>query len=261
MTVLGTVRTLRRHPVKSMAGEMVPRAIASHAGLLGDRVWAFTDAAAPAHFPWLTARTLGPLVAWRARFTTAERTLSDPALEAAWARGSAVAPALPPDDAFATQVTMPDGTTLAVDDPRLLARLEAEAGRKLALRFATRGMQDCRPLSLVATQTLEGFAAEAAIPADARRMRMNIEFDWPGAAPFAEASLVGRRIAIGPRLEIAIVEPDARCAMVGIDPATGESDRRILRLLADRHAGNLGVYAVVLREGIVAEGDELRLVD
>ena len=261
MSLLGTVRTLRRHPVKSMAGEVVPRAIASHAGLVGDRVWAFTDAAAPAHFPWFTARGLGPLVAWQARFADPGRTLSDPALEAAWARGSAVAPALPPDDAFAAHITAPDGTTLPVDDPRLLALLEAAAGRKLALRFATRGMQDCRPLSLVATQTLEGFAAEAAIAPDPRRLRMNIEFDWPGAAPFAEASLVGRRIAIGPRLELAIVEPDARCAMVGIDPDTGESDRRILRLLADRHAGNLGLYAVVLREGIVAEEDQLRLLE
>jgi len=261
VSFIGTIRTLRRHPVKSMAGEVVPRAIVAHTGIVGDRVWAFTDAAAPAHFPWLTARSLGPMIAWQARFTDPARTLSDAALEAAWVRGSAVAPALPPDDAFAADISTPDGTTLPIDDPGLVARLQAEAGRPLTLRFATRGMQDCRPLSLVATQTLAGFAAEAAIPPDSRRMRMNIEFDWPGAAPFAESALVGRRIAVGPRLEFAVVEPDARCAMIGIDPDTGESDRRVLRLLADRHAGNLGVYAVVLREGIVSEGDQLRLLD
>jgi len=260
MTTIGTVRVLRRHPVKSMAGEVVARAVASHAGLIGDRVWAFVDREGPAHFPWFTARGLGALVAWQPRFSHPARALVPEGIEAAWARGSAVAPALPDDAAFAVQVATPAGEVLAVDDPRLLAKLEAASGRKLALRFATRGMHDCRPLSLVASQTLAGFAAEVGRPLDARRYRMNIEFDWPGAAPFVEASLVGRRLRIGERLEVAVVEPDARCAMVGIDPDSGESDRTVLRTLADRHGGNLGVYAAVLREGLVAEGDAVTLL-
>ena len=261
MTGLGTIRAIRRHPVKSMAGEVVARAIASHAGLVGDRVWSFIDTAGPAHFPWFSARALGPMVGYRPRFVEPSRTLGDVALEAAWARGSGVAPALPDDDAFAVSVVTPGGAVLRIDDPRLLTELEAASGKALTLRFATRGMQDCRPLSLVTRQTLAGFAAEAGIADDASRFRMNLEFDWPGAAPFAEDALVGRRLAIGPRVEIAIVEPDARCAMIGVDPATGESDRLVLRALADRHGGNLGLYAVVLREGILAEGDAIRLLD
>ena len=261
MTVLGTVRAIRRHPVMGMAGEVVARAIASHAGLVGDRVWAFVDAAAPGHFPWFTGRTLGAMVTWRARFVAPERSLADAALEAAWARGSSVAPALPPDDAFAAVVATPDADELAIGDPRLVALLEAASGRRLALRFATRGMQDCRPLSLVASQTLAGFTAETGIAADPARYRMNIEFDWHGADPFAEATLVGRRLAIGARVELAVVEPDARCAMIGIDPATGATDRTVLRTLADRHGGNLGIYAAVLREGVVAAGDAIRVID
>ena len=261
MTALGTIRTIRRHPVKSMAGEVVARAIVSHAGLVGDRVWSFIDAAGPAHFPWFSARTLGAMVRYRPRFVDPDRTLTDAALEAAWARGSGVAPALPGDEAFAVAVGTPGGGVLAVDDPRLLAELEAASGRKLALRFATRGMQDCRPVSLVTSQTLAGFAAEAGVADDAARFRMNFEIDWPGAAPFAEDGLVGKRVAIGARLEIAIVEPDARCAMIGVDPASGESDRVVLRTLADRHGGNLGLYGVVLCEGVVADGDAVRLLD
>ena len=261
MTVLGTLRAIRRHPVKSMGGEVVPRAIVAHAGLVGDRAWAFTDAAGPAHFPWFTARTLGAMVTYRASYAQPDRTLHDAALEAAWGRGSAVAPALPDDTAFAVRVAAPGGASFAIDDPRLRAALEAAAGRRLALRFATRGMQDCRPVSLVTTQTVRGFAAEAGVALDPARFRMNLEWDWPGSEPFAENALVGRRLAIGPRLELAIVEPDARCAMVGIDPATGEADRLVMRCLADRHAGNLGLYAAVLREGVVSDGDEVRLLD
>lgn len=260
MTLLGTVRTIRRHPVKSMAGEVVPRAIASHAGLVGDRVWAFVDAAASAHFPWFTARALGALTTWRAAFAHPAATLGDAALEAAWARGSGVAPALPDDAAFTVNVTTPAGETLAVDHPGVRDALETAAGRRLALRFATRGMQDCRPLSLVTSQTLAGFAAEAGITANPSRFRMNLEIDWPESAPFAENALIGRCLAIGPRLEIAITEPDARCAMVGIDPATGTPDRTVLRRLADHHGGTLGLYAAVLREGVVSDGDTVRLL-
>ncbi len=261
MTTLGTLRTIRRHPVKSMGGEVVARAIVAHAGIVGDRAWAFTDGASPPHFPWFTARTLGPLLTYSAAYTAPARTLHDEALEAAWARGSGVAPPLPDDIAFAVRVTAPSGAGYAIDDPRLRAELEAATGRRIALRFATRGMQDCRPLSLVTSQTLAGFAAEAEIAPDGRRFRMNLEWDWPGSEPFAENTLVGRRIAIGPRLELAIVEPDARCAMIGLDPATGQSDRLVLRRLADHHVGNLGLYAAVLREGVVSDGDEVRLLD
>ena len=261
MTTLGTIRTIRRHPVKSMGGEVVPRAIVAHAGIVGDRAWAFTDAAGPPHFPWFSARTLGAMVTYAAAYVAPERTLQDEALEAAWARGSGVAPPLPDDTAFAVRVTTPTGTSHAIDDPRLRAELEAATGRRLALRFATRGMQDCRPLSLVTSQTIAGFAAESDVAPDARRFRMNLEWDWPGSEPFAENTLVGKRLAIGPRLELAIVEPDARCAMIGIDPATGTSDRLVLRRLADHHAGNLGLYAAVLREGVVSDGDEVRLLD
>jgi uncharacterized protein YcbX len=260
MTSLGTVRTIRRFPVKSMAGEVVHHAVASHAGLVGDRVWAFVDREGPGHFPWFTGRNLGAMVTWHARFTDPAAQVPE-ALAAAWSRGSGVAPALGEDDAFAAEAVAPDGAIYPLADPRLLARLESDSGRRLALRYATRGMQDCRPLSLVSSQTLAGFDAEMGRPLDARRFRMNIEFDWQGAAPFAETTMVGRRLRIGDRLEIAIVEPDARCAMVGLDPATGVSDRTVLRALADRHGGALGIYAAVLREGAVSTGDPVHLLD
>jgi uncharacterized protein YcbX len=260
MSLLGTVRTIRRFPVKSMAGEVVGRAVASHAGLVGDRVWAFVDREGPGHFPWFTGRTLGAMVTWRARFTNPADQVPE-ALASAWARGSGVAPALGSDDAFAADAMAPDGAVYPLYDPRLLARLEAESGRRLAVRLATRGMQDCRPLSLVSSQTLAGFDAEMGRPLDARRFRMNIEFDWPGSSPFADATLVGRRLQIGERLEVAVVEPDARCAMVGLDPATGQFDRTVLRALADRHGGALGIYAAVLREGMIATGDPVRLAE
>ena len=44
MEQLGTLETICRYPVKSMAGEAVDRAFVGYGGLMGDRVYAFVRA-------------------------------------------------------------------------------------------------------------------------------------------------------------------------------------------------------------------------
>jgi uncharacterized protein YcbX len=48
---IGTVRMLRRHPVKSMAGESLEEALVTFAGLVGDRVYAFVETGIIRIFP------------------------------------------------------------------------------------------------------------------------------------------------------------------------------------------------------------------
>jgi hypothetical protein len=71
---------------------------------------------------------------------------------------------------------------------------------------------------------------------------------------------VGRTLAIGARLRIAILERDPRCNMITIDPSTAQTDRRILRRVNEAHGTTFGVYAVVLVEGVVRRGDGIRVV-
>jgi uncharacterized protein YcbX len=54
---VGRLREIWRYPVKSMAGESVPRADVSWQGLAGDRRWAFIRPGIPrSGFSWLTIR-------------------------------------------------------------------------------------------------------------------------------------------------------------------------------------------------------------
>ena len=56
MERIGTIETICRYPVKSMAGEDVAQAFVGFAGLMGDRAFAFVRTAGPKGFPWHTGR-------------------------------------------------------------------------------------------------------------------------------------------------------------------------------------------------------------
>ena len=68
MERIGTLVRLRRYPVKSMAGEDLEAARVTHAGLVGDRVFAFVDKQGPADFPWMTSRKGRDMILFRPRF-------------------------------------------------------------------------------------------------------------------------------------------------------------------------------------------------
>jgi uncharacterized protein len=53
---IGTLTTLRRYPVKSMAGEDLQEARVAFSGLTGDRVYAFMETENRTSFPGMTAR-------------------------------------------------------------------------------------------------------------------------------------------------------------------------------------------------------------
>ena len=54
MKPIGTVGTICRYPVKSMAGEEVAHAFVGFAGLMGDRAFAFVRTSGPKGFPGRT---------------------------------------------------------------------------------------------------------------------------------------------------------------------------------------------------------------
>src|SRR5713226_8915079 len=68
MEQLGTLETICRYPVKSMAGEEIGEAFVGYGGVLGDRVYGFIRAGGMRGFPWHTAREQEDLVKYRPRF-------------------------------------------------------------------------------------------------------------------------------------------------------------------------------------------------
>src|ERR1700730_5010317 len=68
MSVIGTVESLWRYPVKSMRGEELDEIFAGYAGVYGDRRFAFESSASPKGFPFFTGREQRQMIRYRARF-------------------------------------------------------------------------------------------------------------------------------------------------------------------------------------------------
>ena len=82
---------------------------------------------------------------------------------------------------------------------------------------------------------------------------------WHGAC--GSAPFVGRSLRIGPKAVVTVLERDARCMMITLDPDTGEKEPAILKKVAQAHDGMAGVYGAVMVEGMLHKGDSVEVLD
>lgn len=261
MEQIGTIETACRYPVKSMAGEEVDEAFVGFSGVMGDRAYAFIPTGATTKgFPWHTGREQENLVLYRPKYRQATASTLPVDVTASFAMAPGVNPVFPDSEAFAVDVTTPEGQTMPVDAAELAAELGKQGGKTVTLRFSERSLYDCRPVSLFGNATARALGEEMGRPMDRRRFRANFYADWSDDQPFREDELVGRTLQLGDRSQIAVLERDPRCKMITLDPDTGEMDASVMRLVAQAHGGKAGVYAAVLVEGVVRKGDPIWLV-
>lgn len=241
---IGTLRVLRRYPVKSMKGEDLSEVFVSYTGVRGDRLYAIVDEENKTNFPWLTARQKSELLSFTPRFVN---NLPNET-------------AFPEIDTYRVKVTVPEGDEFPVTSELFHKYICEKFGKKLHVRFSEKGMQDSRPVSLFGMDTLKALSEETKIDLDHRRFRANCYVQFDDTTPFYEDSLMGKNIQIGDRCQLTISKKDARCSIVTIDPETGKKDPAILSTIVKQHEGNAGIYAVVLREGIIRSGDEIYIL-
>lgn len=263
MTTVGTIESVWRYPVKSMAGERLPEAYMGFSGVYGDRCYAFKNTAARKGFPYLNANVQQRMLLYRPQFRHPSRAARPPNL----AEAMSIAPGANPANAeagdLALEVATPSGAVVAIDDPSLIEML-AEGLRgenRLMLVRSDRALTDCRPVSLISLQTVRQIGEELGGPLDPRRFRDNIYLDLASGHGFAEDEWVGRKLRLGSRAVVAVLERDPRCKMISLNPETGEHNPEILRHVARAHETFAGVYCAVLVEGIVSEGDEVEALD
>ncbi len=259
MSVIGKVESLWRYPVKSMAGHELDRAWLGFAGIYGDRVAAFSSDQASPGFPWLTAREQRRMLLLRPRFRDPVAASQPPNLAEALAEAPGLSPLY---EDLVIDVELPDGEVLAIDDPALQQRLGEHLGREHRIRLlrSERAFTDCRPLSLLSTATIATLSTQLGRPVDKRRFRANVCLELESTG-LAEDAWIGRRLRIGNKVEVSILEKDPRCAMITLDPDSAERDPSILNHVLKHHAGTTGVYAAVLVEGMLETGAPVMLVD
>jgi uncharacterized protein YcbX len=235
MRLLGTVRELRRYPVKSMAAESLDSVSVSWHGLAGDRRWAFVRPGTErSGFPWLTIRENPELWRYQACFADA----ADP-------------------EGSKTLVRVPDaGGEFEVTSPELAQRL----GEGVRVIKVYSGIFDTFPLSLLSRQSVQGLSALAGQELTPLRFRPNIVIDATDSDPFPEDQWEGCVLKIG-GLRCRLDKHDIRCMMVNIDPAdTASSNPAVLRAIAKERNAHFGMYGSTVEPGEVSVGDEVLLV-
>ena len=209
-----------------MAGESLDAIELSWHGVAGDRRWAFIQPGHQAHgFPWQTIREEPRMCLFTARLRDPDRP-----------------------EASLVDVRTPDGIELAVTDPSLPELI----GRGLRLMRLNRGTFDALPLSLIARATVHELCRGIVEEPDPRRFRPNLLVETD--EPYAEDAWVGGTLQIGTAV-LRVDKRDSRCAIITVDPTSARTTPELLRRVATERQSSAGVYASVVRPGIVRTGD------
>ncbi|MFJ3302516.1 MOSC domain-containing protein [Streptomyces sp. NPDC086549] len=270
-----TIDSLWRYPVKSMLGERVRAAHVDRRGLTGDRRLALLDRdtgrVASAKHPRL----------WRALLTCGARTDVDGVritlpCGKTWSNTDADVDAalseLVGRTVALTHVPPPEAELDRSDPERVLsAGLGAEVPY-VSVRFGSASPPgtffDFAPVHLITTATLRRLSTlHPHGTVEAERYRPNLVLDIPGEG-FAEHDWIGRELRIGERLALRVIASTPRCAVPTLAHGALPRDPDALRLPAVHHSVPAlpgrspepcaGVYAQVVRDGQVREGDSVR---
>ncbi|MEV4560158.1 MOSC N-terminal beta barrel domain-containing protein [Kitasatospora sp. NPDC049285] len=257
------IGALYRHPVKSLLGEQVTRALIDRHGLDGDRRRALLDVESGRIASAKEPRTWRRLLGLRAeqqdgggvRIAGPDGTeLDEAGISALLGR------------AVRLIDRRPDGAVLhrSVPEQVLAAGIDAEVEHTVQ-QFGSAAEPgsffDFAPLHLLTTASLAG------APAVRYRPNLVVEHDGP---PFAENAWVGRELRIGPALHLEVIAASPRCAVPtlahGPHPADPEALRRPARLNRIHPLPGmaalpcLGVYARILAPGPVGVGDPVEVL-
>lgn len=259
---VGTIASLWRYPVKSMMGEELNASQIVDRGLVGDRSFALVDRETAKVASAKQPRKWAGLFGFRAAYVTPPG-----------------GDGLPP-----VRITFPDGTTMTNEQDDLDDVLSRAFGREVVFTATAPeepSLEEYWPdiegldhRDTVTDEAMpEGTFFDAAVVHvlttgtidrlrelypdgrfEARRFRPNVvvasETDG-----FAENDWVGHTLALGDDVRLGIVKPCPRCVMITLPQYDLPKDPGILRTAAQHNGANVGVYASVLRGGVVRRGD------
>ena len=269
-TVLGSLVSLWRYPVKSMMGEELNAADVTERGVLGDRAYALLDPATGKVVSAKNPRKWEKLFDCRAAFVEPLRS-GEP---------------LPP-----VRITLPDGRVVSSQQPDVNEILSRVLGREVV--FSTPAPKapsleeywpdmdglvhrdvvtdepmppetffDLAVIHLLTTATIDRL--RELYPQgrfEVRRFRPNIVMGPASRETgFVEDGWVGRTVAIGDEVRLSVTAPCPRCVMTTLPQADLPRDPGILRTAAKHNRVNVGIYAAVVEGGTIRRGDPVHLV-
>jgi len=249
------VRSLWRHPVKSLRGEPISAAQVDGDGLRGDRSWGVRDDATGRV---LTGRREPRLLDAAATLdNNGNPLLTLPDGSTLVGQGTAT------DAALQTWLQRPVTLVAATDGPAGQAEFFADAtddcSTAIEWTMPEGRFVDAMPILILTTASLRAGAALYSDGTwDVRRFRPNILVDVDEDDGLVEDGWCGRVVRIGD-VELVPRQPCVRCTMVTRPQPDLERDLEIYRTIARHHGGTLGVWSTVQRPGTVQVGDAVEV--
>jgi uncharacterized protein len=266
---LGALASLHRYPVKSMMGEALNSAEITERGLFGDRSYALCDTETGKVVSAKNPKKWPNLFSYRAAYTSPPEA------------GLAVPP---------VRVTLPSGGFAVSSSPDFASSVSAALGRSVSLlatppqhaqleeywpdmeELANRDIVtdeamppgtffDLAVLHVLTTGTLDKLRElNPRGRFEPPRFRPNLIIDTGGREGFVENDWIGKAIAVGPEVQIAVTGPCPRCVMTTLSQADLPKDPGILKTAAKHNDARVGIYASVVRTGTIRIGDTLTIV-
>ncbi len=229
----GTLTEVRRYPVKSLEGELLPGCDLTGRGLDGDRWWSVRDP--------------------DGRFGSGKSSRR-------FRRMDGLRDLVARYDGDVPVIGLVDGADVRGDDPGVHEALSAHVGRPVRLeREQEVSHFDDGPVHLVTTAALAALGRAHGAGVDARRMRCNLLVDTPDLDGFAEEEWLGRQLRVGPDVVLRVVAPMPRCVMVNASTRDLDADPDLLKTITRANDGSIGVLAEVVHPGAITLGDPVVL--
>ena len=280
MAGVGEVAALFRYPVKSMLGEALETARLGPDGIPGDRAWGLRDEARGDFFVGKrVAGVMGCRATYPGGFSPgdvpeirlpdgeafqADAPNAGDRLSAYLEREVRLLPASAADGSNSPSDPIPEAEMRAMlareaDEP--LPDFSTPSPEQIAVANRAGPLFDAFPLLLLSDRSMQTIAAsDPDLVVDARRFRPNVLIDSSDAYAYPEQHWIGRRLRIGEAV-VRVHSRCVRCAMVTHGFADLPRSPEIMRSLVRHNDGNLGVYGIVERGGVVRRGDVLQLLE
>jgi len=268
-SVVGSVISLWRYPVKSMMGEELDATEISEQGIVGDRAYALIDSATGKVASAKNPRKWSKLFDFHAAFVDSPTTTHIPSVE----------------------ITLPDSTTLLSDQENINELLSSVLGREVTLASTAPSQPvleeywldmeglphretvtdenipagtffDLATVHLLTTATIERLQQlNSSGRFEMQRFRPNIAVASTTNNNFTENDWIDRTVAIGEEVQIKITGFCPRCVMTTLPQGDLPNDPSILKTALQHNNGNAGVYASVVQGGTIRCGDLIQILD
>jgi uncharacterized protein len=269
-TVLGSVVSLWRYPVKSMLGEELNASGVAKRGLLGDRAYALVDCADGKVASAKNPRKWPQLFDCRAALTDIPVAgVKAPPVRITLPDGGIVYSEQPDLDQIFSKILKREVKLSALSDFRTASAeeywpdIEGLDHRDTVTDFGLPEgtFFDCALIHLLTTATLDRL--RELYPQgrfEVRRFRPNIVVETAhGERDFVEDAWIGQVLAIGDSVRLNVTGPCPRCVMTTLPQGDLPQDTGILRAAARHNRANVGIYASILQGGPIRRGDSVRL--